>query len=329
MSPPEISYEIGKTATGADTGQLRVVIKDPQSGVDHSKTVVDNLNNEVKPGGPVVNPVARSSIETFAKQVGLYDLIFPTFEPTQQADAGGDFSIASETSGSPQVLSGIVLFGNMFAANKLGLFTKANIKHGKIEVNPFPLRKENPCFVKKPSTASKINARLLAVYDFDRRQSLNSRDVSALFYIEKTPDLGADPLKNIIVRRVGTSENLLNRSGAESQQDFTHPNYQIALAEDRATDGVYSNWNGRRPKGPLPRLSKFRLGYYGLFEEIPNWLPVDSGIFMLSLNLSDIPYTEQNIEVIFKRTDGQEYKLVMKFTPAADGKNNWETYHCG
>ena len=57
MSPPEISYEIVRTASGRNTGQLKIVVTDKQSGVDPAATEATNASGQTQPGVPVIQQV--------------------------------------------------------------------------------------------------------------------------------------------------------------------------------------------------------------------------------------------------------------------------------
>jgi hypothetical protein len=364
MSPPEISYEIGKTSTGADTGQLRVVIKDPQSGVDHSQTVVDNLSNEVKPGVPVVNPVARSSIETFAKQVGLYDLIFPTFEPTQQANASGGFSIASVSSDTV-LLPALIQFSTISAMNRPGLLAAMKTTHDSPNLSPVlePIPKfgENQCVLSVYENGKKVNKpsniELLGLFDFDRRQNsnLDTRDVSVFLKVKNyrknsmfgdaflrqkinvfttnSTDTQRTPLLN---RPYDTDANMYAPVG-NPQKKKEEAKYRNILFEDSLTDVFYNN----------STTESFESPYSSISSSLSTMKPLES-IMILSINLSTLPQDNNEPEIYIRiarekdpkwstnangyyvssqANDGGSW-LSLKLKKSTNGQQNWELYAC-
>lgn len=55
MSPPEITY-ITKTATGKLKNKIRIVLKDPQTGIRVSETKVENRVDVLNMGLPQIDP---------------------------------------------------------------------------------------------------------------------------------------------------------------------------------------------------------------------------------------------------------------------------------
>jgi hypothetical protein len=317
MSPPEISYEIGKTATGADTGQLRVVIKDPQSGVDHSKTVVDNLSKEVKPGVPVVNPVARSSAETFAKQVGLYDLIFPTFEPTQQANASGDFSIASLDGALPDAG-----FASLLTFNNLGL--KAIVKMFGTNINNIAIPLSGNC-ASQPSFGVVSHAKLIGAFDYDRIGK-NTRNVTLYFKLSfvTANSLGGESgdtvnghspsgtrwLKKITVNnRTDLVQKPRDRAKFEKQDN-------IDFSKDNLTDICY----GTNNCFPISQL----------FNPVfPDKIGISDALLHLSINMNSLPNQEQDLVVRIPNRDNSAFDAItIHLTPSTLKGENWKSIEC-
>ncbi len=175
MSPPEISYEIVRTASGRNTGQLKIVVTDKQSGVDAAATVATNASGQIQPGVPVIQQVLTDKEKVEPKrQVRFYQLLFPDFLPTETQAGGGDFRVAAE--GEAPAEAGVVNFGSGQVRDNVGI--PFQIAYSS-PTNPSEIEIKNPGKCVSGNGTFKIHK----IYDFDSRTVKNDGSV------DERPDL--------------------------------------------------------------------------------------------------------------------------------------------